>query len=130
MKKAKASQARKEIAALKNQIDNLISRLISQRKEIIPGKVTAILTKCGKPGCKCAAGQRHLSHFLYVARGGPLKRIYLPKKDLHKVGEASERYRRYRSDRAGMAKVFKQLLARIDQLEKALTGAYDKEVER
>jgi len=126
MAREKASQARKGITEAKAKIDRLVNEVIAFRRQITPGKITTVLTRCGKKGCKCQRGDKHLSNFLYVSRGGPLKRLYVPDKDLTWVTERSERYRRLRSCRAELGKAFQALLAQVDELEQALTDPYAK----
>jgi hypothetical protein len=56
-----------------------------------------------------------------------LKRIWIPKGDLPSLEPRSERYRRFREDRAKLNKLFKELLVHIDELEAALSVPYKKE---
>jgi len=126
MNRDNASKARKQIGLARKRIASILDEIISNRKPITQGKVNVIFTRCGRAGCKCERGERHTSHFLYVSRGGPLKRIYVPKTDLKKLSERSERYRRYRSLRAELVGVCKQLVAQVDDLERAITEPYEK----
>lgn len=99
---------------------------VAFKQELIQGKTTELLVTCGKKNCRCRRGEKHLAYFLYVARGGPLRRIWIPKAELPKIRERSERYRRFRATRAELNKTYKRLLAHVDELEAALTEPYKK----
>jgi len=122
-----ASRARQRARRKAEAISKVVRELMDHKLEITPGKVTHLEVKCGKKNCRCTRGEKHPAHFLYVARGGPLKRIWIPKRDLASVEPRSERYRRFREARARLNKRFKELLANIDELEAALTVPYEKE---
>lgn len=126
MDKQKASVARKNLRQVQNTIDTIIGELIAVRQPLTPGKVNQLQTRCGKAGCKCTRGETHRSTFLYVSRGGPLTRIYLPKGEIAAVTARSERYRRFRSRRAELTQACKTLVIQVDELEKALHDPYRK----
>jgi hypothetical protein len=128
MDKDKASEARRGIRRGLTEVERLAERILKHRDEVTPGKVTTILRKCGKPGCRCARGERHPTQYLYVTRGGALKRLYVPKKDLAGVRDRSERYGALRKLRAELNKAFAGVLAAVDALEAALTERYEKGV--
>ena len=67
-----------------------------------------------------------LVHYFTPLDRGPLKRIYLSKKDRVAVTEGSERYRQFRTRRAELVKLFKELLDSVDQLENAITTPFVK----
>jgi len=126
MNKLKASEARKVLLQTQGKIDSIVNALLAARLPLTPGKVTHLLTKCGKKRCKCLRGEPHQSSFLYVSRGGPLQRIYLSQKDRDAVTAGSERYRRFRTRRAELVKLFKELLDAVDQLENSITTPFVK----
>jgi len=126
MDRKAASRARQKAGKKAEAVTKTVQKLVAYKREITPGKVTHLEVKCGKKNCRCTRGEKHPAHFLYVARGGPLKRIWIPKGDLAGLEPRSERYRRFRKDRAQLNKRFKELLAHIDELEAALTVPYKK----
>lgn len=126
MDKERASAARRDMRRTQQKVGTLVEELMRRRKEITVGKVTDILTKCGRSNCRCTRGERHVSHFLYVSRGGPLQRVYVRKNDVPTVRTRSERYVAFRRTRAELAKACKQLLNHVDVLEAALTEPYEK----
>lgn len=127
MNRKTASRARQRARRKAEAVNKAVQKLVEYNREITAGKVTHLEVKCGKKSCRCTRGEKHPAHFLYVARGGPLKRIWIPKKDLASLEPRSERYRHFREDRAKLNKRFKELLSHIDKLEAALTVPYEKE---
>ena len=127
MDRKKASKARQNAVKKAEALQGLVKELVAQKRELTPGKTTRLLVKCGKQNCRCTKGQKHEAFFLYVSRGGPLKRIWLTKKERARVQARSERYRSFRKIRSELNKIFKELIAHIDALEAALTVPYEKE---
>lgn len=126
MDKKRASEARKELRSELEALTGVASRIMDFREAVTPGRVTPISRVCGYPGCKCARGERHITQYLYVTRGGPLKRLYIPKKDYSGVFQRSERYGALRDARAELGRVYLRMLAAVDALEDALTEVYEK----
>jgi hypothetical protein len=48
---------------------------IIEKRSIISGSIVDMVHTCGKPGCKCADGDKHVSPYLAVRRKG--KRVML-----------------------------------------------------
>ncbi len=53
--------------------------------KISVGTVHRQFKKCGKPNCKCARGERHLSFYYFVRVDGKLKARYLRKSEVAEV---------------------------------------------
>lgn len=97
-----------------------IQRILAERGPLRPGAFVTVLRKCGKPNCHCASGEGHPAKYLSVKEGGRTRMIYVP--DHLDVGVASEsrRYRDFRRARAELAKLARQSLEVIDELEQTL----------
>jgi hypothetical protein len=54
------------------------SRIIEQRA-IIAGSIVDMIHTCGKPGCRCVAGEKHVSPYLAVRRKGKRTMISIPR---------------------------------------------------
>jgi hypothetical protein len=126
MNRQSASNARQTALDALDHVNELVRDLVAIRSDITPGTFTRLLVRCGRKNCRCAKGDKHEAHFLYVSRGGPLQRIWIPVADRAKVKERADRYRRFRSSRAAIIKASKQLITSLDQLEAALTVPYRK----
>lgn len=62
-----------------------LARRLGRRGEILKGSLVMRATRCGRPGCKCARGEKH-GPYLYVSvfRGGRTRSVYVPQ---HLEGE-------------------------------------------
>ena len=47
-------------------------------EEMVRGSVFVRLLRCGKPGCHCARGEKHVSLYLAIRVGARRKMIYVP----------------------------------------------------
>ncbi len=59
----------------------------------IRGSVVEMKNTCGKPGCKCARGQRHISYYLSVRYRGKRKMICVPKEWHSRIGDWVRTYK-------------------------------------
>ena len=56
-----------------------IAKALPPFEEILRGSVVTRLLRCGKPGCRCAAGELHHATYLSVTHaGGRTEQISLP----------------------------------------------------
>lgn len=84
---------------------------------VLRGTLTTFRRRCGKPSCRCAAGEPHESPALTYTEGGRTKTITLTGADLAEVSAALERYEQAkaglesRAD-AGLANLKARLSAR------------------
>jgi len=62
-----------------------LARRLGRRGEIMKGSLVMRRTRCGRPGCKCAHGEKH-GPYLYVSvfREGRTRSVYVPQ---HLEGE-------------------------------------------
>ena len=51
---------------------------------LIRGSLSERQRTCGKPSCRCAKGQKHVSLYLVVSEGGKYRQVFVPK-DLEEV---------------------------------------------
>lgn len=56
------------------------SRLVQRCAEapLLRGSLVRMARVCGKPGCRCAQGDKHVSLYLAIRVGAKRKMIYLP----------------------------------------------------
>ena len=57
------------------------SRLVSllRQRPLLRGGLVTMARSCGKQGCKCARGEKHVSLYLSVRMEGKRKMIYVPR---------------------------------------------------
>lgn len=60
---------------------------------MLPGTVSTFRRRCGKPNCRCAAGDPHESPALVFTEGGRTKTVTLSKAEVAEVEAAVARYR-------------------------------------
>lgn len=70
--------SRAGMAAPEWQARSRLVQLLSQQG-IIRGSLLVRRRVCGKPGCKCARGQKHESLYLVITDKGRTRQLYVPK---------------------------------------------------
>jgi hypothetical protein len=90
---------RASMSAKERQFRSQLAQLIGQRG-LIRGSLLLRRRRCGKPNCKCAAGQGHQSLYLAISQAGRTRQLFVPKAyepavrqwvaDYHRAGELME----------------------------------------
>ncbi len=99
---------------------SFVEKILDERGPLRRGSFVTVARKCGKPNCHCATGEGHPAKYLSLKEGGKTRMIFVPSSAAMKVEEEAGRYRRFRQARAELAKLSKQSLQIIDELEQAL----------
>jgi hypothetical protein len=90
--------------------------------KILPGFVTKVRVRCGKPTCRCSRGQQHTAFYHVSYSAGVRSRKYVRRDQLAEVLAACEAHRLLQAQlRAGRAE-YKQLLAQTRNLAKLIGG--------
>jgi hypothetical protein len=110
------SKLRQQIYKLQGEHARLVQRMLKSRG-MVKGSVVTLARRCGKPGCKCNRGEKHKSKYLSISEGGKTRMVYLKPGMEMKVGEAAERYRRFRRARAQLVKGQKDILDSFNRFE-------------
>lgn len=63
-------------------------------QSFLRGTISERLSKCGKPNCHCATGERHPSVYLVQSHGGKLRQLCVPKTWQERVRQAVADYQR------------------------------------
>lgn len=61
--------------------------------EVIRGSVVSMARRCGKAGCHCQQGQKHVSLYLSVKIEGKRRMVYIPAQLEQQVRRRVEAYR-------------------------------------
>ena len=69
-----------------------VAKLV-HRYPLIKGAIVISERTCGKPGCKCTRGEKHLTCYLSVRHMGKRKMIYIPKELEGKIRAWVKTYR-------------------------------------
>lgn len=110
------SHIRQRIAQLAGE-QKAAERVFTGRKKLLKGTVTEVLRTCGKPGCKCSKGDKHLCYQLSASVEGKTRTRNVPRKYLAKVKHLTENYRRFRRARANWIRINTRMLELVNELE-------------
>jgi hypothetical protein len=69
----------------------------SPEQSLLAGTLTTFRRRCGKPSCRCAAGDPHETPALRYTEGGRTKLITLAAADVAEVAAALARYQQARA---------------------------------
>jgi hypothetical protein len=114
-----ASRLRKRILDLHEEQRALLEAVVSCRS-LVKGSVYDLKTRCGKPSCVCAQGQRHSAMVVSWSQAGRTKILTVQPGDLDRLIRLTGEYRSFRQARARLVKLQKELLKEVDKLETAL----------
>lgn len=126
---ADLSRLRQQLWRAYAALANTLRRL--QRSEpMVQGSFYLLRRKCGKPNCRCAAGQLHASYVLTRSEAGKDRLYPVPREQRAEVRKWAAEYRRYQRARAVLAKRHLHLLSLVDQIaeQRLLTWPPHKEV--
>jgi hypothetical protein len=65
-----------------------LARLLHAAAPLLRGSLVTMARVCGKPSCKCARGEKHVSLYLAVRHEGKRKMIYIPSELEDRVRQA------------------------------------------
>ena len=91
-------------------------RRLQRSDPMVQGSFYLLRRKCGKPNCRCAAGQLHATYVLTRSEQGKDRLYTVPKDQRARVRQWAAEYRRYQRARAVLVKRHLHLLALTDQI--------------
>ncbi len=65
---------------------------------VLRGTLTTFRRRCGKPNCRCAAGERHETPALTFTEGGRTRTLTISDADVAEVADALARYESAKGD--------------------------------
>ena len=110
------SKLRQKLQELAEQIPPLVA-LAQRRSPLWRGIVHSIRRTCGKPNCRCARGELHVSTQLADRSGTKLRNLSLQGETLRLFTRMTEDYREVRQARARLVKITREMLELFDRLE-------------
>jgi hypothetical protein len=111
-----------ELASLRQQLWRAYAALaqtlrrLQRSQPMVQGSFYLLRRKCGKPNCRCAAGQLHATYVLTRSEQGQDRLYTVPKEQRAQVRQRAAEYRRYQRARAVLAKRQARVLALVDQM--------------
>jgi len=118
---ARASHLRLTLKTLLADYQRTLEVLLPLR-QLVKGSIYDLQTRCGKPSCHCASdhGPLHSATVLSWSEHGKTRLRTLPPGDRLRFTQLTENYRRFRQARAALVKLHRQMLVKLDRLEKSL----------
>ena len=87
------------------------------------GSIHLQRVRCGKPGCRCARGERHAASYLFWREGGRLRKRYVPAAEAAAVRAAcAARRQRERRAREALRAGWRQWRALVDVVREVENG--------
>jgi len=87
--------SRSQMSSEERRLRSRLVQLLSQRG-ILHGTLSVRFRACGKPGCKCARGERHRAVYLVFREEGRFRQVFIPRKHEARVRLWVQQYREAR----------------------------------
>jgi hypothetical protein len=88
-------------------------RQVCARQPLLSASLVKIAKRCGRPGCRCEHGEKHVGHHLTYKVAGKTHTVYVPLDLLKEVRQWIQEHRR-----------LKNLVREISQLSIALVAGH------
>lgn len=114
MKERQLAQARKISTRVLRQRRRAVIRQLPDLQEILRGSLLERYVTCGKPGCKCARGERHgpVWYLSVTLKAGKTVGMQVPAEQLEPVREWLENYRQLKQSLETVSEINWELLRR------------------
>lgn len=117
---AKASALRQKILQRFNEL-NQLSKVLLTRKPMVKGTVYEFKNRCGKRNCRCQRGELHTRMALSYSEHGRTRLRYLKPDEVKRYQWLTGNYRLFRSARARLVKLVKDILFLVDNLGEVMS---------
>jgi hypothetical protein len=114
---------RRRALALANEMRDLLGRLNLVRRQLA---ISLYRTRgrCGKPSCHCAEGPGHPRWAIGYWDGRVQHTRSVSPQQVRALGPRVEAYRRFRKERAALARLGTQMVGLVDRMQKLLVDRY------
>lgn len=129
MTKERLSQARRTLTHLLEELAPLVEVLV-RRDPMLKGYLDSKPRTCGKPGCRCAEGEKHPAWVLRIPQGSTSRSRSIPEELYRRLKPLAEEYRRFRLAAVGWRRFVRAADAAIRQIESARLLDPEAEVKR
>lgn len=82
---------RSSLSAAERSRRSRLTQLVSGRR-FLRGTLAPRLRRCGKPNCRCARGELHLSLYLVQSRRGKPRQVFVPKEWEERIRQSVRGY--------------------------------------
>ena len=87
--------SRTQFAAAERALRSRLAKLIHE-EPVLRGTLSVRRVTCGKAGCRCSQGQKHLALFLSSSRKGKTRQIFIPAELETEIRQWVDNYHRVR----------------------------------
>lgn len=87
--------ARTQFAAAERALRSRLAKLIHE-EPVLRGTVSVRRVTCGKAGCRCTKGEKHLALFLSSSREGKTRQVFIPAELQREIRQWVANYRQAR----------------------------------
>jgi hypothetical protein len=129
MTKYRFSQARRTLAHLLEELEPLVEVLL-QADPMLKGYLDSKPRSCGKPGCRCAEGERHPAWVLRIPQGRKSRSRSIPESSYKRLEPLAQGYRRFRQAVVRWRRLVRGADGAIRQIESARIVEPEAELER
>lgn len=112
------AKLRQRLRRLREEHDRLLE-IAFDRAPLWRGLVHEARRRCGKPNCRCARGDLHVSTLLADRSGARQRNLSLDAETLARFRTLTEAYRKVRRHRARIVALQREMLEVFDALEEA-----------
>ena len=91
-------------------------RQLQRSESMVQGSFYLLRRKCGKPNCRCAQGQLHVSWVVTRSEQGQDRIYSVPQDQRGRLRLLTQEYRRYQRARAVLVKRHGKLLELVDRI--------------
>jgi len=123
------SEARRTLAQVLEKLTPLVD-VLARRDPMLKGYLDSKPRTCGKPGCRCATGEKHPAWVLRIPQGHGSRSRSLPEATYRRLEPLVEEYRRFRLAAVGWRQLVRAADSAIRQIESARLVEPEAEVER
>lgn len=82
---------RSTLSASERSRRSRLTQIVSTQR-FLRGTLAPRLRRCGKPNCRCARGELHLSLYLVQSQGGKPRQVFVPKTWEERIRQSVQGY--------------------------------------
>jgi len=105
-------------------------RQLQRSQPMVQGSFYLLRRKCGKPNCRCAGGQLHVSWVITRSEQGQDRIYSVPKDQRARLRLLTQEYRRYQRARAVLVKRHGKLLQLVDRIAELRMNPWPPETQK
>jgi hypothetical protein len=111
----------RQLRALRGALEKYAAaaEALFERGPMLPGTIYDTARRCGNPGCRCARGELHPQMVLKLRHERSNRGLSAAVRE--RLEPLVTRYKRFRAARSALQAAHRDVIARVDEIELALT---------